>query len=206
MPSQQRSCLVPTAGLSDHPAFATAQPQATPAPPSNLPAVAPTPAVAETPAAPPPIRPAASASETPAAAAPAAASGGSVLFDDEMLGNILSGAIASERNGANLADILSPEMVAPLLDNAEFVAALLPHLPEGEATVAGLKANVSSPQYAQALQALNSALESGDLAASMGQFGVDPAAVTAAGGGVLGLCAAIQQKESKGKSMDTEAE
>jgi len=206
LPEEERNQILAQMGLSDHPAFATAQPQATPAPPSNLPAVAPTPAVAATPAAPPPVRPPASASQTPAAGGGGGGGGGGVLFDDEMLGNILSGAIASERTGANLADILSPEMVAPLLDNAEFVTALLPHLPEGEATIAGLKANVSSPQYAQALQALNSALESGDLAASMGQFGVDPAAVTAAGGGVLGLCAAIQQKEKESSGMNTEAD
>jgi len=208
LPEEERNQILAQMGLSDHPAFATAQPQATPAPPSNLPPVAATPAVAETPAAPPPVRPTAGAAETPAPAAAAAgpAAGSGILFDDEMLGNILSGAIASERTGANLADILSPEMVAPLMDNEEFVAALLPHLPEGEATLAGLKANVSSPQYAQALQALNSALDSGDLAASMGQFGVDPAVVAAAGGGVLGLCAAIQQKEKESSGMNTEAD
>jgi hypothetical protein len=102
-------------------------------------------------------------------------------------------AAATTPAGANLSDILSPEMVGPLLDNADFVAALLPHLPEGEATIAGLRANVNSPQYSQALQALNSALDSGDLAGSMGQFGVDPADVAAGGGGVLGLAAAIQK-------------
>lgn len=134
---------------------------------------------------------------------------GGVVFDDAMLGNILSGANASERTGANLADILSPEMVAPLLENADFVAALISHLPEGETTVAALKSNVSSPQYSQALQALNSALKSGDLAASMGQFGVDPADVAAGGGGVLGLAAAIQKKEGEGgggNNMDASAD
>ena len=179
---EERNQIIEQMGLADHPAFAdgaSAARDGTPLPPSELPGMA-TPMVTETPAAPPPVRAGSASAATP-----------DLAFGDDMLRNVMAGAAAASSNGANLADILSPEMVTPLLDNEEFVAALLPHLPEGEATITGLRANVNSPQYSQALQALNSALESGDLAASMGQFGVDPAAVAAAGGGVLGLAAAI---------------
>ena len=52
---------------------------------------------------------------------------------------------------------------------------------------------------------MDSALQSGDLESSMGQFGVDPAAVAAAGGGVVGLATALQQQAdaaNAGSKMD----
>ena len=52
-----------------------------------------------------------------------------------------------ERAGARLTDVLSSEQIVPLLDDDTLVAALLPLLPEGEQTLAGLRENVASPQY-----------------------------------------------------------
>jgi len=176
---------------------ASATPE-TPAPPATLPAVASeTPATTDTPAAPPPVRAAASA-------------GGSAVdsFDAGMLQSVLSGAgqqmqaAQAARPNASLGDVLSAEQVAPLLDNEAVVAALLPLLPEGEQTIAGLRANISSPQYQQALQSFDAALQSGDLEAAMGQFGVSPADVVEGGGGVLGLAHAMQKANKKDEKDD----
>lgn len=170
----EREQMVTMLGLADHPAFRNMGS-------ASSPGGRETPDATATPSTAPPIRP----STTDATATPA------VTFNSDMLASVMSGAVADSRPGADLADILSQEQLAPLLDNEAFVAALLPHLPEGEQTISGLRANVSSPQFSQALQVLNGALQSGDLAGAMSQFGVDPAAVAAAGGGALGLASAI---------------
>jgi hypothetical protein len=171
----ERAQMVTMLGLDNHPAFRDLGSESA----SSGSRETPTPSA--TPSAAPPIR----STTIDSAATPA------VTFNSDMLASVMSGAVADSRPGADLADILSPEQLAPLLDNEEFVKVLLPHLPEGEQTIAGLRSNVSSPQYAQALQVLNGALQSGDLAGSMGQFGVDPATVASGGGGVLGLANAI---------------
>eukprot|EP00039_Didymoeca_costata_P018019 m.331807 g.331807 ORF g.331807 m.331807 type:complete len:340 (+) comp16797_c0_seq1:89-1108(+) len=156
--------------------------QLPPVTPTSAPRSSETPAPSATPSQPPAVRPA----------------------GQENAASMLQNIMAGTQTGARLTDILSPQQVAPLLDNEEFVSALTPLLPDGQQSLQGLRENVNSPQYAQALQSLDSALQSGDMAAAMSQFGVDPAVVALGGGGVVGLAHALQQKADEEKDKDVE--
>jgi hypothetical protein len=159
-----------------------------------------TPAPFATPAQPPAApRQAVPTQDTPAVAPDNIASN----FDQNMLQNILA-SVSQPQDGARLTDILSPGQVSKLLDNEEFVASAMSLLPEGQQSLEGLRENISSPQYAQALQSLDGALQSGEMDASMSQFGVDPAVVAQNGGGVIGLTRALQAQANADGNKDVE--
>jgi hypothetical protein len=84
--------------------------------------------------------------------------------------------------GPALGDVLSGESLAPLLARPDFVAALQPFLPAGEAADAdALRANLRSPQFAQALRLFDAALREGAADAVASQLGLDRAAVAQVG-------------------------
>lgn len=103
-------------------------------------------------------------------------------------------------DATDLSDILTSQNIEPLLQSEDIVERLRPFLPEGSnLTAADVAANVRSPQYAQALSSFSHALRTGQLDQVMAQFGVDPAAAAAGGGGIAGLCKAIQDKANQEK-------
>ncbi len=84
---------------------------------------------------------------------------------------------------------------------ADIVESLYQHLPEGaEHNIFTLRENIRSPQFSQALASFSHALQTGQLDAVMGQFGVSPVVAQANGGGASGLCEAIQKEEDAKKA------
>jgi len=91
---------------------------------------------------------------------------------------------------------MSSDALLPLLTNPHIAEQLLPFLPEGQRNPDELRQLVRSPQFHQALQAFNSALESGALAGLMPALGL-PA--SAAGGGVQSFLRALQEQAQSGQ-------
>lgn len=141
-----------------------------------------TPAVTSTPYAPPPLaRPA--PAQTSAASADAVSQMMAILAQHQR-----------PTTAVDLNALLAPANVEPLLENPEVVTQLAAVLPPGTSTAAQVRQHIRSPQYAQALAGFNAAMQTGQIDSIVGQFGVDPSVVAANGGGVAGLCAALQQQ------------
>lgn len=199
---EEREQTLQMLGLVAPPAAATPAPSSAAAQAMDVE----TPTVSATPAAPPPVRPAASTG----VAGPAAGA----TFSEETLRNVMAGVGSmlqaqqqqQQDSGVNLTDVLGREQLDSLLGEEDFVSAMLPLLPEGEQSLEGLKANISSPQFKEALASFTAVLSSEDAAAVMGQFGVDPVVVAQNGGGAVGLLAAIQAKIDKAvRNLDNDA-
>ncbi|KAG0172529.1 adhesion regulating molecule 1 [Apophysomyces sp. BC1015] len=108
--------------------------------------------------------------------------GGAISSDQlNQLRSILSevGTPDENRSAVQLSDVLSPEALAPLLNDPEICSSLFPFLPENaERTPQEVRQVVQNPQFQQALRSLTVALESGQLGPLLGQLGLDPAAGT----------------------------
>eukprot|EP00753_Platysulcus_tardus_P004032 PLAT12516.17.p1 GENE.PLAT12516.17~~PLAT12516.17.p1 ORF type:complete len:398 (-),score=176.68 PLAT12516.17:76-1212(-) len=124
--------------------------------------------------------------------------GGAITASDlaaafDMLG---SRAAAPRRVLTPLSEVLSGDEVAPIVESSEdMVAALLPHLPEGQQTPSDLLQILHSPQLAQAVDQLTGALQSENFNSILSNFGLDPMAGAehmAAGDGVMAFLAALQ--------------
>jgi len=92
-------------------------------------------------------------------------------FNEDTLRNIMAGVgnvLRAQQDSVNLTDVLGREQLDPLLGDDAFTAALLPLLPEGEQTLAGLRENISSPQFKEALASFTAVLSSEDAAVSVG--------------------------------------
>uniref|UniRef100_A0A7M4EDA6 ADRM1 26S proteasome ubiquitin receptor n=1 Tax=Crocodylus porosus TaxID=8502 RepID=A0A7M4EDA6_CROPO len=127
--------------------------------------------------------------------------------------NVPSGAGGQQ---VDLATVLTPEIMAPILANAEVQERLLPYLPSGESlpqTAEEIQNTLTSPQFQQALSMFSAALASGQLGPLMSQFGLPAEAVDAANkGDVEAFAKAMQnsvksdQKEGDSKDKKDEEE
>ncbi|XP_061591722.1 proteasomal ubiquitin receptor ADRM1-like isoform X3 [Cololabis saira] len=110
----------------------------------------------------------------------------------------------------DLSSVCTPEMMAPILSNAEVQQRLLPFLPSGESlpqTAEEIQNTLSSPQFQQSMSMFSSALASGQLGPLMSQFGLPAEAVDAANrGDVEAFANAMQgnKGDSKEKKDDDE--
>ncbi|KAI8476022.1 MAG: adhesion molecule [Monoraphidium minutum] len=114
-----------------------------------------------------------------ASGAPAAGGGAAGGQDaGSALGAALLAALARQQHGAagrgaagpSLADVLRPDVVAPLLADPEVLARLGQYLPEEHRSVGELRALARSAQFQQQLAAFSAALQSGQL--DLSQFGL----------------------------------
>uniref|UniRef100_UPI00398E4104 proteasomal ubiquitin receptor ADRM1 isoform X2 n=1 Tax=Pristiophorus japonicus TaxID=55135 RepID=UPI00398E4104 len=109
---------------------------------------------------------------------------------------------AAEGTGqqVDLASVLTPEIMAPILANAEVQERLLPYLPTGESLpqpAEEIQNTLTSPQFQQAMSMFSAALASGQLGPLMSQFGLPAEAVEAAGkGDVEGFAKAMQHSST----------
>uniref|UniRef100_A0A8C0VHR4 ADRM1 26S proteasome ubiquitin receptor n=2 Tax=Passeriformes TaxID=9126 RepID=A0A8C0VHR4_CYACU len=127
--------------------------------------------------------------------------------------NVPSGAGGQQ---VDLAAVLTPEIMAPILANAEVQERLMPYLPSGESlpqTAEEIQNTLTSPQFQQALSMFSAALASGQLGPLMSQFGLPAEAVDAANkGDVEAFAKAMQnsvksdQKEGDSKDKKDEEE
>ncbi|CAL8367179.1 unnamed protein product [Lota lota] len=102
--------------------------------------------------------------------------------------------------GVDLASVLTPEIMAPILANAEVQQRLTPYLPSGESLPQSseeLHHTISSPQFQQAMSMFSSALASGQLGPLMNQFGLPAEAVDAANKGDVEAFAKAMETENK---------
>ncbi|XP_073326860.1 proteasomal ubiquitin receptor ADRM1 isoform X3 [Pagrus major] len=117
---------------------------------------------------------------------------------------------AAAQGSADLASVCTPEMMAPILTNAEVQQRLLPFLPSGESLLQSadeIQNTLNSPQFQQAMGMFSSALASGQLGPLLSQFGLPAEAVDAANkGDVEAFARAMQgtKGDSKEKKEDDE--
>lgn len=108
----------------------------------------------------------------------------------------------------DLASVCTPEMMAPILSNAEVRERLLPFLPSGESlpqTAEEIQNTLTSPQFQQAMSMFSSALASGQLGPLMSQFGLPADAVDAANrGDVEAFAKAMESSKTGEKKEDDE--
>ncbi|XP_076022942.1 proteasomal ubiquitin receptor ADRM1-like isoform X1 [Genypterus blacodes] len=100
----------------------------------------------------------------------------------------------------DLASVLTPEVMAPILANSEVQQRLMPYLPSGESlpqSTEELNNTLSSPQFQQAMSMFSSALASGQLGPLMNQFGLPSEAVDAANKGDVEAFAKAMETEPK---------
>uniref|UniRef100_A0A671Z1M9 ADRM1 26S proteasome ubiquitin receptor n=1 Tax=Sparus aurata TaxID=8175 RepID=A0A671Z1M9_SPAAU len=117
---------------------------------------------------------------------------------------------AAQGSAVDLASVCTPEMMAPILTNAEVQQRLLPFLPSGESLLQSadeIQNTLNSPQFQQAMGMFSSALASGQLGPLLSQFGLPADAVDAANkGDVEAFARAMQgtKGDSKEKKEDDE--
>jgi hypothetical protein len=144
--------------------------------------------LAATPAAAPPA-----ATPAPAPAAAAATPSDTPLAD--LLSQIAGGLQmpAAAPAGPTLTQTLARDNIAALLDDAAVCARLYPLLPEGAPhTRTELEAVVRSPQFHQAVAALDAGLQQGEAAPLAIQLGLD----ASVGGPFGGTCARTRSRHS----------
>eukprot|EP00063_Salmo_salar_P027326 XP_014002161.1 PREDICTED: proteasomal ubiquitin receptor ADRM1-like isoform X2 [Salmo salar] len=110
--------------------------------------------------------------------------------------------------GVNLASVVTPEIMAPILANAEVQERLLPFLPSEEAlpqSTDELHNILTSPQFLQAMGLFSSALASGQLGPLMNQFGLPTEAVDATNKGDIEAFAKAMETDSKSDHEDDDS-
>uniref|UniRef100_A0A4W3IYX4 ADRM1 26S proteasome ubiquitin receptor n=1 Tax=Callorhinchus milii TaxID=7868 RepID=A0A4W3IYX4_CALMI len=116
----------------------------------------------------------------------------------------------SGAQAVDLASVLTPEVMAPILANAEVQERLVPFLPSGESLprpAEEIQNTLTSPQFQQAMSMFSAALASGQLGPLMSQFGLPVEAVEAAGkGDVEGFAKAMQNSSSSPSTTAEEKE
>uniref|UniRef100_A0A8C5KEJ1 Proteasomal ubiquitin receptor ADRM1 n=1 Tax=Jaculus jaculus TaxID=51337 RepID=A0A8C5KEJ1_JACJA len=108
----------------------------------------------------------------------------------------------------DLASVLTPEIMAPILANADVQERLLPYLPSGESlpqTADEIQNTLTSPQFQQALGMFSAALASGQLGPLMCQFGLPAEAVEAANKGDVEAFAKAMQNSAKSEPKEGDA-
>jgi hypothetical protein len=101
-----------------------------------------------------------------------------------------------------LSQVLTPDLLKPVLSDARLRSELFPLLPEGhDHTEQELQDLIRSPQFQQAVQSLDAALMSGELAPLLQELGLDPNIALLSSDRVKALLKAI--KDKKQNSMDT---
>lgn len=150
--------------------------------------------------------PPASSPSTPAAPPLSAAASGSQPIQLRDLQSILATMnVPASSQGVDLASVLTPEVMAPMLSDPDVQQRLLPFLPQGESLPQSpeeLHNTLTSPQFQQALSMFSSALASGQLGPLMNQFGLPPEAVDAANKGDLEAFAKAMETESSKSDQD----
>jgi len=106
----------------------------------------------------------------------------------------------------DLSNVLTPDSLMPLLADPEFREQLAPFLPAGEELPQGpteLSSTLRSPQFQQALGMFSSALQSGQLAPLMGQFGFSDDVMGAARRGDMVEFVRAVQESSRPSTADS---
>merc|ERR1711972_1181574 len=115
--------------------------------------------------------------------------------------------MVNQKKSYDLTKVLGSESLVGMLSNKEVQERLNKHMPKDEKikeTKEELRAAVGSPQYQQAVQAFQEALESGQLAPVLQQFNLPESAIKAAAGGDMKAFAEAMEGENK-KSSESDS-
>merc|ERR1711972_1165635 len=117
--------------------------------------------------------------------------------------------MVNQKKSYDLTKVLGSESLVGMLSNKEVQERLNKHMPKDEKikeTKEELRAAVGSPQYQQAVQAFQEALESGQLAPVLQQFNLPENAIKAAAGGDMKAFAEAMEGANKKKSENDKNE
>ncbi|XP_051961585.1 proteasomal ubiquitin receptor ADRM1-like isoform X1 [Xyrauchen texanus] len=151
----------------------------------------------------PTVTPTTPAAQTPSIPSAAPSSTQPIQLSDlqSILATMNVPAMAAEGPGVDLASVLTPDVMAPILANSEVQQRLLPYLPSGESlpqSADEIQNTLTSPQFQQAMSMFSSALASGQLGPLMNQFGLPSEAVDAANkGDVEAFAKAMEGSDTK---------
>uniref|UniRef100_A0A8C5EKM9 Proteasomal ubiquitin receptor ADRM1-like n=1 Tax=Gouania willdenowi TaxID=441366 RepID=A0A8C5EKM9_GOUWI len=109
--------------------------------------------------------------------------------------------------GVDLTSVCTPEVMAPILSDAQVQQRLLPFLPSGESlpqSAEEIQNTLNSPQFQQSMSLFSSALASGQLGPLMSQFGLPAEAVDAANKGDVEAFARAMEGTKEKKNDDDE--
>lgn len=115
-----------------------------------------------------------------------------------ILGNIAT----STRSDLDLSEVLSLDVMAPILSNKQIQEKLMQHLPESDIlpkTEHELRTTLSTPQFKRAMSSFSHALQSGQLGPLLQQFGLPESVCTAAQQGNLEAFAKAMEDFAKSK-------
>ncbi|XP_056105997.1 proteasomal ubiquitin receptor ADRM1 isoform X1 [Rhinichthys klamathensis goyatoka] len=154
-----------------------------------------------------PTTPAAQTPSIPAAGPPSSTQPIQLSDLQSILATMNVPAMAAEGPGVDLASVLTPDVMAPILANPEVQQRLLPYLPSGESlpqSADEIQNTLTSPQFQQAMSMFSSALASGQLGPLMNQFGLPSEAVDAANkGDVEAFAKAMEGSDAKTDDGDS---
>ncbi|XP_041953220.1 proteasomal ubiquitin receptor ADRM1 isoform X2 [Alosa alosa] len=171
-----------------------------------------TPAASAPAATSPTVTPTTPAAQTPAASTGVASPTQPIQLSDlqSILATMNVPSTAASGQGVDLASVLTPEVMAPILSNPEVQERLLPYLPSGESlpqSASEIQNTLTSPQFQQAMSMFSSALASGQLGPLMNQFGLPSEAVDAANkGDVEAFAKAMEGVDSKAEGSGDKKE
>jgi len=111
------------------------------------------------------------------------------------LQNILQSLLGAEGEGIDLAEVLTPDAVIPLLSNPTVLENLRQYLPEEIRSESEVIALLRSPQFHSAVENFSLALQTGQLTHLTNQFNVSFNPVE----GIEGFLRAIQAEAQKRK-------
>ncbi|KAA0706881.1 Proteasomal ubiquitin receptor ADRM1 [Triplophysa tibetana] len=151
----------------------------------------------------PTVTPTTPAAQTPSIPAAPSSSTQPIQLSDlqSILATMNVPAVGAEGQGVDLASVLTPDVMAPILANSEVQQRLLPYLPSGESLLQSaeeIQNTLTSPQFQQSMSMFSSALASGQLGPLMNQFGLPSEAVDAANkGDVEAFAKAMEGSDKK---------
>lgn len=124
--------------------------------------------------------------------------------------NILGNLSGAHRAEIDLAEIISLDVMAPILGNKEVQERLMQHLPESEIlpkTEHEIRTTLTTPQFKKAMSSFGHALQSGQLGPLLQQFNLpEEVSLAAAQGNLEAFAKAMEnyshQKKSEKKSDD----
>lgn len=178
-----------------------------PAQPSSS-SAAPAPALSSSAAAPAAADAVKSEPETPKPTQQTADGGSKMQFSDfqNILGNLAKSSNGSAATDLDLSEVLTLDVMAPILSNKDVQARLIEHLPDSPDILpkseAELRQTLTTPQFKKAMSSFCMALQSGQLGPVFKQFDLPDEVSNAAAQGNLEAFAQAMEAHAKHKKAD----
>lgn len=127
-----------------------------------------------------------------------------------ILGNLNApGASANGRTEVDLADVVTLDVMAPILADKNIQERLIQYLPDSEILPKNekeLRTTLTTPQFKKAMSSFSHALQTGQLGPLMQQFDLPSEVMVAASQGDLVQFAKAMENHSKGKNVEKKSD